>query len=180
MKNYLYFFVLSTTLIFLSSTVFSQSEKIISKSKVNWIELKNTTQIDNNGKKIIIDLYTDWCGWCKVMDRNTFTNPKVISLINDNFLPIKFNAEYQNTVSFNNNSFKYIKSGRKGINELAYHLTRGNLSYPMTIFLDENYKIITLLPGYHKPQFYRLVLTYIGENHWKKMSWDSFLKNNSE
>ena len=88
-----------------AAPVFSQSEKIVSKSKVNWIELKNTTQIDNNGKKIIIDLYTDWCGWCKVMDRNTFTNPKVISLINDNFLPIKFNAEYQNTVSFNNNSF---------------------------------------------------------------------------
>ena len=176
MKDYIIF--LSVFLIFLSNSVFSQSEKIISKSKVNWIELKNTTQIDNNGKKIIIDLYTDWCGWCKVMDRNTFTNPKVISLINDNFLPIKFNAEYQNTVSFNNNSFKYIKSGRKGINELAYHLTRGNLSYPMTIFLDENYKIITLLPGYHKPKFYKSVLTYIGDDYWKEMSWSDFTKVN--
>ena len=73
-----------------------------------------------------------------------------------------------------------MKSGRRGINELAYYLTNGNLSYPMTVFLDENYKLITLLPGYHKPDFYNLVLTYIGEDHWKETNWDDFLKNKSK
>ncbi len=146
------------------------------QSKVEWIELDNNTKINNNGKKIIIDLYTDWCGWCKVMDRNTFTNPDVIDHINNNFVPVKFDAEYQNSVVFNNNSYNFVKSGRKGINELAYYLTNGNLSYPMTVFLDENYNLITLLPGYHKPNFYNLVLKYIGEDYWKDMSWDEYSK----
>ena len=149
------------------------------QSKVEWIELDNNTKINNNGKKIIIDLYTDWCGWCKVMDRNTFTNPDVIDHINNNFLPVKFDAEYQNSVVFNNNSYNFVKSGRKGINELAYYLTNGNLSYPMTVFLDENYNLITLLPGYHKPNFYNLVLKYIGEDYWKDMSWDEYSKKHS-
>ena len=149
------------------------------QSKVEWIELDNNTKINNNGKKIIIDLYTDWCGWCKVMDRNTFTNPDVIDHINNNFIPVKFDAEYQNSVVFNNNSYNFVKSGRKGINELAYYLTNGNLSYPMTVFLDENYNLITLLPGYHKPNFYNLVLKYIGEDYWKDMSWDEYSKKHS-
>lgn len=156
------------------------SGEVHSQSKVNWIELDNNTQINNNGKKMIIDLYTDWCGWCKVMDRNTFTDSDVISHINNNFVAIKFDAEYQNSVTFNNNSYKYVRSGRKGINELAYYLTNGNLSYPMTIFLDENYQLITLLPGYHKPNFYNLVLKYIGEDHWKSQSWDEYLKNSKK
>ena len=156
------------------------SGEVLSQSKVNWIELDNNTQINNNGKKMIIDLYTDWCGWCKVMDRNTFTDSDVISHINNNFVAIKFDAEYQNSVTFNNNLYKYVRSGRKGINELAYYLTNGNLSYPMTIFLDENYQLITLLPGYHKPNFYNLVLKYIGEDHWKSQSWDEYLKNSKK
>ena len=49
----------------------------------------------------------------------------------------------------------------------------------MTIFLDENYNIITLLPGYHKPKFYNLVLKYIGEDHWKDMSWNEYSKEYS-
>jgi thioredoxin-related protein len=155
------------------------SNLIYAQSKVEWIELDNNTKINNNGKKIIIDLYTDWCGWCKVMDRNTFTNPDVIDHINNNFIPVKFDAEYQNSVVFNNNSYNFVKSGKKGINELAYYLTNGNLSYPMTVFLDENYNLITLLPGYHKPNFYNLVLKYIGEDYWKDMSWDEYSKKHS-
>jgi thioredoxin-related protein len=149
-----------------------------SQDKIEWIELDNNVEYTNNGKKIIIDLYTDWCGWCKVMDKNTFTDSEVVSIINKNFSPLKFNAEYQGNVNFNDFSFKFIKSGNRGINELAHHLTNGKLSYPMTIFLDENYKIITLLPGYHKPKFYKSVLTYIGDDYWKKMSWSDFTKVN--
>ena len=65
--------------------IITPEKKIFSQSQVNWIELKNNVEITNNGKKIILDLYTDWCGWCKVMDRNTFTDPDVIENINNNF-----------------------------------------------------------------------------------------------
>ena len=81
----------------------------ISQNKINWFELDSNTKINNNGKKIIIDLYTDWCGWCKVMDRNTFTDDDVINLINDKFIPVKFDAEYKEEVEFNNNNFANTK-----------------------------------------------------------------------
>ena len=110
MRLYLILFLLNFSL-------FSEN---YSQSKINWIELNDNTEINNNGKKMIIDLYTDWCGWCKVMDRNTFTDSNVISHINENFVAIKFDAEYENSVTFNNNSYKYYITGRKGINELAY------------------------------------------------------------
>ena len=72
-----------------------------SQDKIEWIELDNNVEYTNNGKKIIIDLYTDWCGWCKVMDKNTFTDSEVVSLINKNFSTVKFNAEYQGNINFN-------------------------------------------------------------------------------
>ena len=162
----------------LSLFILTATFSAFSQNKINWYELDSSTKINNNGKKIIIDLYTDWCGWCKVMDRNTFTNEEVINIINNKFIPIKFDAEYQEEVFFNNNNFKFVKSGRRGINELAYYLTNGNLSYPMTVFLDENYNLITLLPGYHKPDFYKKVLSYIGNDFWKNMTWEEYLKNN--
>ena len=73
MRLYLILFLLNFSL-------FSEN---YSQSKINWIELNDNTEINNNGKKMIIDLYTDWCGWCKVMDRNTFTDSNVISHINE-------------------------------------------------------------------------------------------------
>ena len=93
-------YILSLFILIASFSAFSQN-------KINWYELDSSTKINNNGKKIIIDLYTDWCGWCKVMDRNTFTNEEVINIINNKFIPIKFDAEYQEEVSFNNNNFKF-------------------------------------------------------------------------
>ena len=77
---------------------YNNFNELYSQSKVNWVELKDNTSINNDGKKMLIDLYTGWCGWCKVMDQKTFTNKEVIDKINKNFLPIKFNAEYQKNV----------------------------------------------------------------------------------
>ena len=174
MKNYFYYiwiFFLTIVLVSISNIVFSQSEKI------NWIEVEKIKELQNNyKKKIMIDLYTDWCGWCKVMDRTTFSDKKIIEKINSDFYPIKINAEYKGDITFDNHTFKYVDLKPRGINEIAYYLTNGQLSYPMTIFLDEDFRIITLLPGYHKSNFFKSVLDYIGEDHWKETSWDDFIK----
>ena len=81
----------------LSLYILTVSFSAFSQNKINWYELDSSTKINNNGKKIIIDLYTDWCGWCKVMDRNTFTDRDVIENINNNFLPVSLmqNIEIQ-------------------------------------------------------------------------------------
>ena len=171
MKNFIYNFILVSILFFSYNSLFSQSEKI------KWIEPEKLSEIQkSNPKKIMIDLYTDWCGWCKVMDRTTFSDKNVAEKINSNFYPIKINAEYKGEINFNNKIYKYLDAKPRGINELAYYLTNGQLSYPMTIFLDEEFQIITLLPGYHKSNFFKSVLDYIGEDYWKDRSWEEFNK----
>ena len=171
MKNFFYNFILVSIIFFSYNSLFSQSEKI------KWIEPEKLNEIQkSNPKKIMIDLYTDWCGWCKVMDRTTFSDKNVAEKINSNFYPIKINAEYKGEINFNNKIYKYLDAKQRGINELAYYLTNGQLSYPMTIFLEEEFRIITLLPGYHKSNFFKSVLEYIGEDYWKDRSWEEFNK----
>jgi hypothetical protein len=49
-------------------------------------------------KKIFIDLYTDWCGWCKKMDASTFLEPKLVEYMNKNYHCIKFNTEKEGPI----------------------------------------------------------------------------------
>uniref|UniRef100_A0A3Q2YUK7 Spermatogenesis-associated protein 20-like TRX domain-containing protein n=1 Tax=Hippocampus comes TaxID=109280 RepID=A0A3Q2YUK7_HIPCM len=51
------------------------------------------TKNEGNTKKVFIDIYTDWCGWCKKMDKDTFQNPEVAAYMNENFLMVKMDAE---------------------------------------------------------------------------------------
>jgi uncharacterized protein YyaL (SSP411 family) len=60
---------------------------------VKWLTFEEAIALHKeNPKKVLIDLYTDWCGWCKVMDRETYSNAEISTYINENFYPIKFNA----------------------------------------------------------------------------------------
>ena len=63
-------------------------------SGVKWLTFEEAVEKSKTEKrKIFIDVYTDWCGWCKVMDKNTFNDPEVAKLLNEKFYPVKFNAE---------------------------------------------------------------------------------------
>ena len=107
---------------------------------------------ENKGnKKYLVDVYTEWCGWCKVMDKKTFTDPKVQEYLRENFHIVKFDAEQKETVKFKEKDYKYIPGGRKGINQLALELLGNRMSYPTLVYLDENLNKITASPGYKKP-----------------------------
>ena len=53
---------------------------------VKWYSLEEAVALQKKKpKKIFIDMYTDWCGWCKRMDATTFTDPAVSAYLNENF-----------------------------------------------------------------------------------------------
>lgn len=147
------------------------------ESKVEWLTFEEAMSLhEKEPKKLLIDLYTNWCGWCKVMDRETYSNPQLSSYINENFYPVKFNAEQKEEVEFDGHTFKFIPSGRKGVHELAAALTNNKLSYPTTVFMDEDLRIIQPISGYLKPQQMEPILEYIGDNHFKSTKWEDFQK----
>lgn len=120
-------------------------------------------------RKLFIDLYTDWCGWCKRMDASTFKDPAVVKHLNENYYPIKFDAEQKEDVLYNSHTFKFIAQGRRGVHELAYSLLEGQLSYPSYVYMDEQVRRITISKGFKEAPAMIKELEYItGESYIKK------------
>ena len=152
------------------------SQKEVNKgNRIQWIAIEELEEAQRRSpRKVFIDLYTDWCGWCKVMDKNTFANTKVIDYTNEKYYAVKFNGEQIEDVNFKGVTFKFKKTSRGGYHELASELTRGKLSYPTTVFLDQDLSILTVLQGYQKPDFFVKVLGYFAEDHYKRTSWEQY------
>ncbi len=147
-------------------------------SNVQWLTFEEAVERSKTEKKkIFIDVYTNWCGWCKVMDKNTFNNPKIAEYLNENFYPVKFNAEQREEIVFRDHTFKFISSGGRGVHELAASLLNNKLSYPTVVFLDEDFNMIQPLPGYQKPQQFEKIVKFIGGDHFRSTSWKDWEQN---
>lgn len=147
------------------------------EQQVRWMTFEEAVaQSKKEKKKIFIDVYTDWCGWCKVMDKNTFNDPEVARILNEKFYPVKFNAEQREEITFDGHTFRFIESGRNGYHELAASLLNNKLSYPTVVFLTEDFEMIQPLPGFRKADEFHKISQYIGDDHFKSQSWEDFQK----
>ena len=149
----------------------------LSAQEINWIsfeEAVSLTQEEGNTKKVFIDVYTDWCGWCKKMDKDTFQNPEVAAYMQENFYMVKFNAEGKEPIEYDGKTFKYVPSGKRGYHELAAALLQGRLSYPTVVFLDKDLKMLSPVPGYQKVQPFMQIAKYFGENIYKEKDWKTY------
>lgn len=170
MKNIL----LLITLITGTYTTFAQEAKAPKSTKeIQWISLQeayNRTQ--KEPRKTIVDVYTAWCGWCKVMDRETYTNPDVIDYLNKNYYMVKLDAETRQEIVVG--GVKYAFDEKSNTNQAAIALLQGKLSYPTTVFLDTQYNMIQPLPGYLDAKAFHQVITFIGGDNYKKESFEQY------
>lgn len=140
---------------------------------IKWLSFEEAVALQQkNPKKIILDVYTDWCGWCKKMDKNTYTDPEVIKLINDHYYFVKFNAEQKEDIIYKDKTFRFKSEYRA--HELAVSILNGKMSYPSTVFLDENMAILTVVPGYLTPKDINPILKYFGQDIYKSKNWDEY------
>lgn len=149
----------------------------ISAQEVNWIswdEAVALSKSEANPKKIFVDVYTDWCGWCKKMDKDTFQNPEVAAYMAENFYMVKMDAEGKEPIEYDGRTFKFVPQGRRGYHELAAALLQGKMSYPTVIFLDENLKMLSPVPGYQKVKPFMQIAKYFGDNIYKDKDWKSY------
>jgi thioredoxin-related protein len=144
---------------------------------VKWMSFEEAVEKSKTEKrKIFIDVYTYWCGWCKVMDKSTFPDPEIAKLLNENFYPVKFDAEQTADINFDGHTFKYVSQGNRGVHQLAASLLNNQMSYPNFVFLDENFKMIGNIPGYRKPDEFHLYLSFIGLDYYQKTSINDYQK----
>lgn len=144
-------------------------------AKVNWMTFEQAVEKSKlSKKKIFIDVFTDWCGWCKVMDKNTFSEPHVAKILNEDFYPVKFNAEQREDIVFNGHTFKFVANGTSGVHQLAASLLNNQLGYPTVVFLDEEFRIIQPLSGYQKAEEFHKIIQFIGQDHYKDTKWDQW------
>ena len=129
-------------------------------------------------KKIMIDIYTDWCGWCKRMDKTTFTDQAATAYIQENFYPVKLDAEQRTNIVFGRDTFKYVDlgNGGRGINTLAYSLLEGKLGYPALVYLDEQFRRIMISPGYKEAPDLLKELKFAAEEHYNTTTWEEYNK----
>lgn len=146
--------------------------------KITWHTFQEAVELSKKEKKkIFIDVYTDWCGWCKVMDRNTFTHPVIAKYMNEKYYAVKLNAEMKDTVVFNNYSFvNPTPNVPRSTHQLASSLLNNRMSYPTVVFLDENFSMLTQVPGYQKPEQIEPILKYFGDNAYPATNWEDYSK----
>lgn len=151
------------------------TKQTVAQQSINWKTFEEVEALmKTNPKKVLIDVYTDWCGWCKKLDKEVYENPMAIQYINENFYAIKFNAEQKEDIKFMGKTYKSVPTGRSGTNQLAIDMMNGQLSYPTTIFMEENFMNPVVQPGFLKLNQMESILKFLGSNSYKTMDYNSF------
>lgn len=118
-------------------------------------------------KKVLIDVYTDWCEWCKKMESDTYSDENIKSYLEENYSLVKLNAESDTREML----------GDEEVTQASLAKAFGVTGYPTTVFLMPDGRFITSVAGYMKPAEFLQVLKYIGEDYYKKMGFQDYLRS---
>jgi thioredoxin-related protein len=141
--------------------------------ELRWLTIQQAQDSSREQPRVIImDIYTDWCYWCKVMERNTYSNRELASYLQEKFYPVKFNAENKSSITWKGQSFAFNDAYK--VNELALSLTHGQLSFPTTVIITPDNNAPQFISGYLKPAEIEPILKYFGEGAYKKESYKDF------
>lgn len=183
MKNYVLISVLTILMIsIIFTSVSSQNCKrgISKKNKIykeiHWLTLEQAVTLNSKKpRKICIDVYADWFGWCKSYENLTLNNPVIAKYINEHFYAVKFNAERKDTVKYRGKIYvNHSRSGMSQTHNLTKKFLNGKISYPSLVFLNEKMDIIETISGYMEPDELEVYLNYLGSNAYKTQSIDNY------
>jgi thioredoxin-related protein len=173
--------LLLTAMLIIATMTFAQkaNKKDIKKSEkieFKWYTFEEAFALNQkNPKKIFIDIYTDWCGWCVKMDQTTFRDSIIRDYMARNFYPVKLNAERKDTVRYNGNTYVNPSPEKpRSTHQLAVSLLQGQLSYPSYVILNEKFEILNMVKGYKVAKEMEVLLHYIAETAYDKMTYEKF------
>ncbi len=173
---YVYYFMVKNAkfvFVILGIILCSFKGTLTKPDKLAWLNMDELRQsMKSDPKPALIDLYTNWCYWCKVMDKKTYDNRKVIAYINDHFYPVKLDAETKENIEWKNKSYTYNENFK--INDFTMYATSGQPGFPTTvIFTDEDSEPVSI-QGFLEPKEMEPILKYFGEGAYKTESFEVF------
>jgi thioredoxin-related protein len=138
------------------------------KSNLQWYSFeKGLAEAKKTNKKMLVDVYTDWCGWCKRMDAETYSNAGIASYLQEKYVVVKLNAESKSKQSYNGRQYTE--------QELAGEF--GVSGYPTTLFFKSDGTAITAVPGYANAADFKTILSYIAEDHYLNTKFEDYTKS---
>jgi thioredoxin-related protein len=148
-------------------------------AQIEWLSWEEAIERhEAEPRKILVDVYTDWCGWCKRMDKKVFTEDTVADYVNEHFYAVKLNAEQREKINYAGHEFVFDPTlTRRGAHTLAVSLLNGRLSFPSIVYLDEDRNRITISPGFKAADALLKELTYIAGEHYRQSGYQEYLEN---
>jgi thioredoxin-related protein len=142
---------------------------------MTWLSVEQAAgRLQQEQRPVLIDLYTNWCGWCRQMDKNTYSNRKVEQYLQDKFYTVKVDAETRAVISWGGTTYQFNPQYRS--NEFALYLTHGRLEFPTTIIIPPGGEP-QAIPGYMGPKDLELLVKYFGEGAYKTQGFDVYQKS---
>jgi thioredoxin-related protein len=145
------------------------------ETEVKWYTFEEAIKLNKQEKrKIFIDVYTDWCGWCKKMEQNTFTHPVIARILNEEYYAVRFDAESTAPITFQGKEFLNEGDRSRSPHQLAIALLQGKMSYPSIAYMDENNQLLTAVPGYYDPKGLEPILKFFAEGAYKNTNFQDY------
>ncbi len=153
---------------------------------INWITWEEAEKkMAEEPKKVLVDVYTQWCGPCKMMNKTTFQDPTVVNYVNEHYYAIKFDAEGPETVEFKGTTFKNEgydpnKSGRNSTHDLTRAIApvNGRIAYPTIVYMNEDFQIVTPVQGFQRTAQIMPILSFIAEEAYKDQTFEEYTSGN--
>jgi thioredoxin-related protein len=148
-------------------------------SGVTWYPIEMAESLQKEmPRKIVVFVCTDWNGWCPTMEKRTFAVPSVNQIMNNDVYAVKLKGDDRKTITFNGRTYTYNRDTK--CNDLASYLLNGSITYPSTVILDEDLKVLAVVGEYLNPMEFRLMLSYYVSDSYKTMTPDEYFQKQQE
>lgn len=177
-------FALAISPLMLAAQTQSTLKPAEAKGGIKWLTIEEAqAKAKQTPKPLMVDVFTSWCGPCKMLEAKTFSDARLAEYVNKHFYAVKFNAESGTPVTFKGQKLENPEfnagnvGGRNGTHQLTYVIANveGRIAYPTVVYLDSDMNVLAPVQGYLTPDQMEPILNYFGEAHYKGKDYQTFV-----